>query len=779
MGSRGLPGNLLAKKLRRDMLAIKGRVISLALIIASGVAILFAITSALTDLRSTQDVIMDRQHAADVEVQFEPADSRTVPDVSQVPGVAVAEQRLVLPGTIALKDGTTLGSQIVFQSAPQPAMNQLRILHGRTYVPGKGEVVIDKGLAEYHGYHVGQQITVGIGATSRALTIVGEALSPEYLVTAGNPDYVIAEPGSLGVLWADSGLAEQSLGAPLRNSIQLALAPGADEQRVGDAVASALGGLNVTKIVPRHESFSYKSVSMDVTAFAVYCPAIIVTLCLLSLAMGVITFRRFMIDKQQEFGVLAALGVRRRRVRMELLRIGFAVGVLGTVVGLVLGYGVGWGFSTVYAQGMHMPEVVHRVRPSLLGLATAVGIVTGIAMMLVAGAPMFRKSPRQLLTPPGTSNGSARVPKLGFLPVAARYGVRGLLRERSLTLSAVVAMGAAVAVAISYGMAMTSTFDTVKQSFDQEAWAYAVDFQRVQPEEQAQGVLRRAGAGRAEPYLRALGSVQGPGGTGVGTLVGVATPASMHLVHPYRGRAAAAPGEAVVSKDLMEEAGAKLGERVRVGGRDGAREVTVVGVTNDMYLRTVNVDLATVQGVGGAGDVVSGAFFDGAPQAAAALSANSRDVARVTDKRHLVDYFHSYMNDLLGIVYITIAFAVGVSVIFVTTLVYLSIAERRGEFAVLRSMGFGGRRVRGVILTNVAVQVVGALVLSVPFSLLIVQFLNQRMGAAWFAVDLFAKWSDFAVPMAAAFVVAPVVGLLGARSVLRLDIPRFLRGRSI
>lgn len=770
---------LLDAKLRRDLWAIKGRVLSLALIIASGVAILFAITSALTDLRGSQDVIMDRQHAPDLEVQFDPVPAPNVPDVGKVASVADVDARLVLPGAITLKDGSSLTSVLTFQSAPQPSMNRLDVQRGRLFQPGADEVVIDKGLEQYHGYHVGDVLPVKIGGVPRELKIVGEALSPEYLVTAGNPDYVIAEPGSLGVVWLDAGLAGRVQGAPLRNSVLVDVAPGADQHQVQAAVTTAMAGVHVTKVTPRHESFSYKSVSMDVTAFAVYCPAIIVTLCLLSLAMGIITFRRFMVDKQQEFGVLAALGYQGNRVLAALLRIGLVIGALGTAVGLVLGWGVGYAFSTVYAQGMHMPEVVHRVHWDLLALSIVVGVATGVLMLLIAAAPQRRKTPRQLLTPPGAGAGVVRAPRMRFFPVPVRYGIRSLLRERALTISAILAMGCAVAVAISYGMAMTSTFDTVKASFDQERWQYAVDFQRTGPAAPASASLSQAGATTVEPYLRALGGVRMDGRDGVGTLVGVAAPAALHVLHPYQGRAVQSPGEVVVSKDLLGQLHARVGDRVELVGATGARPVTVVGATNDMYLRTINVALPDAQAVSGAEGMVSGAYFDAPKTTASALSANSATVARVTDKQHLVDYFHTYMNDLLGIVYITIAFAVGVSIIFVTTLVHLSVAERKGEYAILQSLGFSAKRIRGIILTNVSTQVIAALIVSVPVSLLIVQFLNQRMGAAWFAVDLYAKWQDYAIPMVSAFVVAPVVGLLGARSVVRLNIPRYLRGRAI
>ena len=119
------------------------------------------------------------------------------------------------------------------------------------------------------------------------------------------------------------------------------------------------------------------------------------------------------------------------------------------------------------------------------------------------------------------------------------------------------------------------------------------------------------------------------------------------------------------------------------------------------------------------------------------------------------------------------------SLLFVSTVVHLSIAEKVGEFAVLRSLGFSATRLRTMMFTIVGTQVVVAVALAIPFSLALVQFLNQRMGEAWFSVHLHSNVSDFVLPMLAALVIAPVVALLGARAILNVDIPTQIRGRSI
>ena len=325
---------LLDRKLRLDLWTIRGRIAALVLIIASGVAILVGIDLAINNLLNTQKRLLDEMDYADLDLLFLPEDVQNLPGIAGIPGVAQVERRLMLPGTLWLRDGKPLTALMVFQPAPEPRLNRVRMLAGRPFVQGQNEVVIDRALAEFHGYGVGDQIVVQVGRQAYRRTVVGIALSPEFLVTSSNPDYVIAEPGSLGVAWGDLGEVSDALGFTMVNDLLVRFQPGHDRKPAVANVMRAMDRVNLEKATPRSESYSVLSVRMDLTAFGVYSPAIIVTLLALSVAMGIITFRRFMVEKQREFGVLRALGFSRWRLVVSLAKLGALLGLAGGVAGI-------------------------------------------------------------------------------------------------------------------------------------------------------------------------------------------------------------------------------------------------------------------------------------------------------------------------------------------------------------------------------------------------------------------------------------------------------------
>ncbi|WP_018636630.1 ABC transporter permease [Parafrankia elaeagni] len=771
---------LLDTKLWRDLWSVRGRVLALVLILGSGVAIQFAIASALHDLRATQDSLVRQLHTADLEVQVEPVPTADLPDARALAEVADVESRLLLPASLELTDGTSLAGELVFQPA-QPRMNQWKLLDGRVFAPGADEVVVDRSLAEHQGLRVGDHLTVAAFGRQWTPAVVGIGTSAEFMVTTVNPDYVVAEPGSLGVLWADPGRAADITGAVLADSLLVRLAPGADPSAVGLRLSRQLesAGVGVVSVTPRLDGYSYRSVRDDLNAFAAYSPAIVLTLVGLSIVLGILTFHRFAVDKRREFGIIAALGYRRRRVRFALVRLGLVIGVLGGVVGLILGIGVGWAFAEVYASGMELRDVTHSVDPALAAVAVAMGIAAGAVTLLVASIPTLATPPRQLLSPvPAVRRAPGRGRTLLRLPLAVRHGLRGLTRARLLTLTSILAMAGSVAVAISYGLGMTSTLETVNGAFRDERWRYAVDLRQPQPESQARAAIDGPGLAAAEPYQRTTGELRAGDRAAPALLVGLTSPQGMHLVIPARGHAATAADEVVLSDDLAGQLGVGLGDEISAAKGRATQRVRVVGITNDIYLRQATLTLPALQRLGTVPDAVSGFYVDAGPDYADALRTQTATIARVTSKDSITSAFETSIAEMMSIIYIAIGFSVGVSILFVTTLVHIQIVEQRGEFAIMRSLGLSGRRIRTVIMTGVIAQLVASLVLSVPLAFGLARYLNDRMGQAWFAVDVHVGWSDFAWPMLAAVVVAPVVGLLGQRAVMRWGIADHLRTRS-
>jgi putative ABC transport system permease protein len=83
----------LDRKLGRDLWRLRGQVVAVALVVASGVALLVMSLSALNSLRATSDAYYDRYRFAEVFAGVKRAPERLAERILAIPGVQTVETR--------------------------------------------------------------------------------------------------------------------------------------------------------------------------------------------------------------------------------------------------------------------------------------------------------------------------------------------------------------------------------------------------------------------------------------------------------------------------------------------------------------------------------------------------------------------------------------------------------------------------------------------------------------------------------------------------------------
>ena len=150
-------------------------------------------------------------------------------------------------------------------------------------------------------------------------------------------------------------------------------------------------------------------------------------------------------------------------------------------------------------------------------------------------------------------------------------------------------------------------------------------------------------------------------------------------------------------------------------------------------------------------------------------------VGKVMSKEDVVNDFLALTSEIMGIVYLCSAFSILTGILFIFTGITFNILEREAEYATLQTLGFGRSHLVGIVLSEVMVQAVLALILSIPIAALVSSFLTGQMSAAWFTVvNNFTLGAVLgtAVP---ALLVMPLATIPGLRSIFRLDIAEAVR----
>lgn len=176
----------LNRKLVRDTMRMATQTIAISLVLACGVATFVMSLCTYASMMQTRERYYDRYSFATVFTHLKRAPNSLGARIAEIPGVAAVQTRVVVDVTLDLPDiaEPATGRLISIPEYESQQLNQLHIRSGRYIAPhSEGEVIVDEAFAEAHHFGSGAKVKAIINGKLDELTIVGIALSPEYVYT--------------------------------------------------------------------------------------------------------------------------------------------------------------------------------------------------------------------------------------------------------------------------------------------------------------------------------------------------------------------------------------------------------------------------------------------------------------------------------------------------------------------------------------------------------------------------------------------------------------------
>ena len=189
----------------------------------------------LNSLQESRIAFYERYRLADVFAEVKRAPELLISRIRQLPGVAVAESRIVSDVTldiVGMSEPAT-GRLLSLPERGRPLLNDLHLTEGRLIAPNRpDEAIIGQALAEAHGLALGDRIGAIINGKKRWLVIIGVALAPEYVYSLG-PGQIMPDDARFGVLWMGREAMEAAFDLDgAFNAVSLSLLRGANEKEV-------------------------------------------------------------------------------------------------------------------------------------------------------------------------------------------------------------------------------------------------------------------------------------------------------------------------------------------------------------------------------------------------------------------------------------------------------------------------------------------------------------------------------------------------------------------
>lgn len=774
----------------RDLVRQRGQVIAVAVTIMLGVMLYVASAGAFQNLSGSYRHTYDQLKFADlVGSGGTPA---TIADAALTAGAATAITRVQFDPPMLI-DGTKLvGRAIGVPTDARPAVDDVRVIDGAYLDAASGnagstnQVLVETHAAQTFGIKVGDTVQVfGAGAWHK-VTVQGIVRSAEYLWPARSRQDVISDAHSFAVLFVPEATAEAWAGTGPDQALVLMPSGASLAQR--DAVSAAMRTAGASDVTPWEQQASQATLNEDLTGFnemAVAFPLLFLTAA--GVAAYVLLSRRIL-QERPIIGTLMAAGARPRRVMRHYLTQGLAVGLLGSVGGVVLGLVATSAVTSSYAGAVGVPDVVVSSHPWLVVNGLAFGVLVGL---LGAFAPALRAAhtaPAEAMrsASPAQAPGpwSRLVARMTRLPATTRMALRDVGRSRRRTLATMLgSILSLVLVLATLGM-VTSMIAALHLHFDQINKEDAIVTVDNSVAAGAQTTLAGIpGVTIVEPTSFGEVTAQSGGHSYVTSLRGFKPGTTMHGFHSTDGTFIPMPDSGVLAGvGLANALHVKVGDTITLSTTQGDVQVVLKGLLSEPLGTTIystNAFAATVLPDSGVTSYVMG--FD---------AGVNRDQMRqtITNLPGVVAYndskaFAATLDQYLGLfwvfggVMIALGAVLALAVIYVTMAV--NVVERTNELATLRAAGVPLRKVAGTIATESLV----ATTLGIPFGLLLGVWAAKEFLAS-FSSDIF----QFPLVMPWWVLVGAALGVLAAagisqwpasRAIARVDVAKVVRERSI
>ncbi len=709
----------LNRKLLRDVWHVRAQVLALALVIASGVAVLVMSLSTIEALSETARAYYERYRFAHVFVQLERAPELLRERVRLLPGVQSVSTRVIKTASLEIEGfrEPVIGQLVSLPEQGLPELNRLALRAGRPpAMRAVDEVVLSEPFADAHGLQLGSRLRAIINGRWRELTVVGIALSPEYVYTIG-PGSLIPDNKRFGIIW----MGEEALQAAFDlegafNDMSVGLMRGTPPEAVIERLDEMLERYGGHGAYARADQQSNWFLMNEISQLKTLSLILPITFLAVAAFLTNVLLGRMITVERGEIGLLKAFGYHNATIAWHYLKFATVIAAVGITLGWAAGYGFGKTSTEVYADFFRFPFLLYQPGPRVFLIAALASVAAALAGTLGAVRKAVRLPPAEAMRPPAPPlfrrSRLSRLPLTRWLDQPTRILLRQIGRWPGRSFITSFGIGMAVAVLVS----SIQWLDAVDQLAD-------VYFEQAQRQDLTVGF----GEAQDSAVERSLAALPGvitteamrtvPTKMRFGpreerrTLMGV--PARQELLRVYDAQTGAMdlpPDGMVLSTQLAGMLAAGIGDVIAVEILEGRRptlQLPVVGLFETYIGAPAYMEIGALNRALGDGDALNSVHLRVdplmAPTLYAALTETPR-ISSVTLKETALRGFHETLADtILIFISFFVVFACALAMGVTYNAARIALAERGRELATLEVLGYTHAEISYLLLGEIAV----------------------------------------------------------------------------
>lgn len=391
------------RKVLRDLVRLWAQALAIALVIAGGMATLLMAVGSYRSLEESRNVYYERHRFADIFAIVNRAPNSVVDIIKEIPGVATVEARIA---KLALLDIPNLREPATGQFVSLPEfgeqpLNRLYLRSGRLPEAWKvDEAVVNDSFAKAHGFSIGSRFSAILNGKKRELTIVGTALSPEFIFAVG-PGDIMPDDRRFGIIWmSEKALANVYDLKGAFSSLNVKLLRNASEREVIKRLDEILDKYGGRSAYGRKDQTSHAWIDHELDMLKNMSRTLPPIFLLVAAFLVNITLGRIIALEREQIGLLKALGYSGSAIAIHYFKFVFVIVIAGVVLGAIAGTWLGLIVTRLFGEFFRFPFLIFMQSADLYLEAGALSLLAAGVGALRAIRDVVKLSPAVAMQPP-------------------------------------------------------------------------------------------------------------------------------------------------------------------------------------------------------------------------------------------------------------------------------------------------------------------------------------------------------------------------------------------
>ena len=489
-------GNMLRKKMLRDILKQKSQFITIILMIAIGIMVYSGINAYMVGMQTTGDNFYGDYNLQDLNVLGSSFKSSYLETVKNIDNVNDAELKMVLN----MNDADNDTKSYLVSAIESNNISKFYVANGDAFNKDKKGIWIDYFYAKANNLKVGDTISFKYEDYTFKEEILGIVYVPDHVYDVKDATQLMPNHEDYGIVYVSS----KELEGFIKNNIQNRLEEALNIEVTDKVFNKYYPDFNYEDYIPynyimvdvndkannnqvkddieKEISNAYASVWIEDTAsYTMYqgeidegkaYVGIFSGLFLFIALLSVITTMRRVVNKQKlQIGTLKALGFSKLKITSHYVSYGLFTSILGCILGIFLGrFFLGSLFLGIEMSFFEVPNGKVFIEPKTYLMALIVIVVVCLVVFITCYQELKKKPADSLRNEiPKVKRGSLDITTKGILKnlnFATKWNIRDILRNKIRTITGIVGIaGCSTLIVCALGMLNSMNY-FIKLQFD-------------------------------------------------------------------------------------------------------------------------------------------------------------------------------------------------------------------------------------------------------------------------------------------------------------------------